>query len=86
MLKGVREGSRDETAIRLAVHFRKEKYPLDVVIGLLHGWNSGNNPPMTNDEIREKAISVFQRKQFDYGCKDHIMLANCDPNCHLFRS
>lgn len=86
ILKGVKEGSRDETAIRIAAHFRKEKYPIDVVIGLLHGWNINNSPPMTNEEIRAKVISVFQGKQFDYGCKDHIMLTYCDPNCYLFRS
>jgi hypothetical protein len=85
MLKGVKEGSRDETAIRLAVHFKKERYGFEIVLGILHGWNSNNNPPMTDNEIRAKVISVFQGN-FDYGCNDHVMLANCNPNCHLFRS
>lgn len=89
MLKGVAEsaptGGRDETAIRLASHFKKEKYGFEVVLGLLHGWNSLNNPPMTDEEIRAKVISVFQGKS-DFGCKDPIMLGKCDPNCHLFRN
>ena len=87
MLKGVEEhksGGRDETAIRLATHFRKEKYGFDVVLGLLHGWNVRNTPPMSDEEIRAKVISVFQGN-FDYGCKDDVMLINCDPNCYLFR-
>jgi hypothetical protein len=88
MLKGVPEGERggrDETAIRIASHFRKERYGFEVVLGLLHGWNSLNTPPMADSEIRAKVISVFQGKS-DYGCKDPVMLISCDPNCHLFRS
>ena len=84
MLRGVSEGMRDETAIRLAAHFKKERYPFDVVIGLMHGWNTLNNPPMTKEEIRAKVISVF-KGEFDYGCKDSVLLSYCDPNCYLFR-
>jgi len=88
MLKGVSEsdpsGGRDSTAIRIASHFRKEKYGFNVVLGLLHGWNSNNDPPMSDDEIRAKVISVFQGNS-DFGCKDPIMLGKCDPSCHLFR-
>jgi hypothetical protein len=84
MLKGVKEGGRDETAIRLAVHFKKERYGFEIVLGILHGWNLNNNPPMTDDEIRAKVISVFQGN-FDYGCCDHIMIANCNPNCFRWK-
>lgn len=84
MLNGVGEGTRDEVAIRLAAHFKKERYPLEVVFGIMHGWNTLNNPPMTKEEIRAKVLSVF-RSKFDYGCRDEVMLSYCDPNCYLFR-
>jgi hypothetical protein len=84
MMRGVPEGSRDEVAIRLAAHFKREKYPFDVIMGLLHGWNTLNNPPMTKEEIRAKVTSVF-KSNFDYGCRDSVLLSYCDPNCYLFR-
>ncbi|MHA1952489.1 MAG: primase C-terminal domain-containing protein [Candidatus Heimdallarchaeaceae archaeon] len=84
MLKGVNEGQREETAFRIAAHFRKQGYPFDVVIGMLDGWNNLNKPPLTKMEIREKALNVF-KSNYDYGCRDGIMAINCDSHCFLFK-
>jgi hypothetical protein len=84
MLKGSAEGNRNDTAFRLAAHFRKEGYAIDVVAGILHGWNVHNSPHLSDTEISSCVTSAFQSKS-DYGCHDQILKNNCNIDCYLFR-
>ncbi len=83
MLDGVGEGKRDETAIRLAAHFRKEGFDLDMVVSIMHSWNRKNNPPMPDESINDKVTSAF-RGSYDFGCNDIVMAGKCDTECFLF--
>jgi len=89
LLNGVSKGTadghpgRDESAIRVANHYKRAGLPFEVVQGLMYGWNRLNNPPMLDTEISNKVLSVF-RSEFEYGCNDSVLNTHCHPDCYLF--
>lgn len=84
MLEGVGEGERDNAAIRLATHFKKQGYSADITFGVLQAWNKRNNPPLNHTEM-EKFVYQAYENNYDYGCKDHLLSQHCDSKCYLRR-
>ena len=89
MLEGTMEHSEDgspgrmETGIRLAVHFKKEKYGREYTRAIMDVWNSFNRPPLSEARIAE-LVSTAYKSNYDYGCKDPVHKYYCDTNCFLF--
>lgn len=87
LLKGVskdHKGGRKNVAFRLAVHFRNMGMPIDVVRGMLHGWNNLNSPPLSDDIVNGRVQSAFEH-EYSHGCNDEVLALNCNENCYLFR-
>ncbi|HHV62350.1 MAG TPA: AAA family ATPase [Firmicutes bacterium] len=84
ILEGVHEGERDNAALRLAVHFKKQGFPGNVVLGLLQGWNRHNSPPLEESEL-EKAVNQAFSHEYDFGCNDETLKAHCSEKCYLKR-
>lgn len=84
LLNGVTEGERDNAAIRLATHFKKQGYQANITFGILQAWNKKNNPPIAVTQM-EKFIHQAYEGVYDYGCKDHLLAQYCDRKCHLQR-
>jgi len=57
-LQGVAEGSRNDTAIKLAGYFRNTQ-PIDVTERLLLDWNARNKPPMKEQELMSVIASAY---------------------------
>jgi len=85
MMQGVGEGMRDESALRLASDFQKKGMPVSVTVSLMKAWNEHNVPPLTTEVVLEKVASAYGRKQYDFGCNDHILQSFCHEDCHLFK-
>jgi len=86
LLKGVGEGYRDKSGIRLASYFRKLAYPQDMTEALMLAWNSRNTPPMKDVEITAKVNGAYEDgSRLDYGCNDEILQAYCQRGCKYRR-
>lgn len=57
-LRGVTEGSRNDTCARLAGYFFKKGMSADIVEVLLMEWNERNDPPMPVKEVRTVIKSI----------------------------
>lgn len=63
------EGSRHNTALRIASHFKRHGIPSEYAkVGLLH-WN---NNTMNEQAMIEKVESVYNGN-YNYGCQDVLM-------------
>ena len=80
VLNGVGKGHRDSTALRLAVHFKKQGMTKDVTYQTLLAWNKKNNPPITDKDIEIKVNSAFNGN-YDFGCNDSVLKEFCSPDC-----
>jgi KaiC/GvpD/RAD55 family RecA-like ATPase len=85
LMQGVGSGSRDNVAIRLADHFRKQGMPREIAEASLYSWNQKNNPPLSDEDISIKINSAWNN-QMDFGCYDHILAANCSSTCYLYKN
>lgn len=85
ILKGVKQGERDNSALRLAVHLRKQGYDRDMVGSMLVAWNKKNNPSMNSKEIQKSVRQAFE-KPYDFGCNDVVLSKYCDPRCYIKNS
>lgn len=85
MLRGVGQGMRDETGLRLADHFRKEGFDQSLVHSMLLEWNQRNTPPLDSGEVDRLVRQAFT-KPYDYGCKDFVLVHFCKKEqCYLWR-
>ena len=80
MLAGVDKGNRDSTALRLAVHFRKQGVTKDVTYQMLLTWNKKNRPPLDDKDIEIKVNSAFSGS-YDFGCNDTVLQSFCGEGC-----
>lgn len=83
LLEGVGKGQRDDVAVRLADHFRKQGLSQELTTSTLIAWNQKNDPPMSIQEIETKVNSAWSC-DMDYGCHDHILAAHCSNTCFLY--
>lgn len=86
LLAGVSESNpgRNNAAMRLAVHYKKEGMPAEAVLGLLKGWNENNGPPLDEAALGQVVEHVFSGK-YDFGCNDAILRAFCGPDCIMHK-
>lgn len=84
ILQGVKEGNRDNCALRLATHLRKEGMPYETTVATMLKWNEKNQPPMSDAEVTRKTLSAYN-VDYDFGCNDEILQQFCDENCILKR-
>lgn len=84
LLKGVGAGQRDDVAVRLADHFRKQGLSRELTTTALLGWNQRNDPPLSTHDIEVKVNSAWSN-EMDYGCHDHILAAHCSSTCFLYK-
>ena len=78
LLNGVKEGMRNEAAVRLAsywLQFRKME-PKEVFNRLLE-WNVRNSPPMNEKELKNCLKSVLKHN-YEYGCSGMVELGLCN--------
>ncbi len=80
LLQGVKSGQRNETALRLAVYFRRQGLPARALWNAMRGWNQENNPPLEDDELRNVCESGITH-QYDFGCNDPILAEHCSGDC-----
>jgi len=84
LLRGVRNGERNDTAIRLASYFANfRKYPNEKVWEVLLEWNGRNRAPLDEEELKE-ILESATKKEYVYGCSDPLLQRNCSSeNCPL---
>jgi len=78
LLKGVKQGSRNEVLIRLAsylVNFRQ--IDPQKAVRKTRAWNKFNDPPLEKKEL-EKTFASAIRGEYNYGCSDHILKSRCN--------
>jgi KaiC/GvpD/RAD55 family RecA-like ATPase len=88
LMDGVASGSRNETAIRLASHFRKQGLLQESTQALLLDWDTRNSPSFESEGRTEELIrtieSAYDNETIDYGCHDPILKSVCGNDCFLF--
>jgi len=82
LLDGMKAGSRNEAAVRLADHFKKLEYSEDDAVERLSEWNAKNEPSLDESEIDDTIKSIYSGN-YDYGCNDSLLESLCDKNCPL---
>jgi len=89
MLEGTTEHAEDgtpgriEAGIRLATHFKKEKWGRQYTEAMMDTWNAQNKPPLSTKEI-QGLIRVAYQSPYDYGCHDPVHKRYCNTDCYLF--
>jgi hypothetical protein len=63
ILKGVPEGGRDESTIRLATWLRKKGVDKEEALKILEKWNERNKPPLSKVVIKTKVESAYKPKK-----------------------
>jgi hypothetical protein len=85
VLKGVEEGIRNESAIRLAsflLNFCKVEPP--IALTSLRNWNAKNKPPLEDREL-EIVLQSTLRGGYNYGCDDPILKTFCNQEACLLK-
>ncbi|HIJ12066.1 TPA: hypothetical protein HA278_08475 [Candidatus Woesearchaeota archaeon] len=92
MTEGVTEGSRHQTALVVAAHFRW-LYPELLVRQVMEWWRQmvDNNPnqPFTNKEMEsivENCYTGHGGSGYRYGCDNPIMDRHCKNTCKLYKA
>ena len=76
------EGSRHNTALRIASHFKRHGIPSEYAkVALLH-WN---NNTLNEQQMIEKTESVYNGN-YNYGCQDVLMKKHCQTKCMYFKN
>jgi len=83
LMQGVGAGERDNVGVRVASHLRQSGLTPKMMFVALDEWNSTNDPPMTDDELSRIYDQGLQ--DYEFGCFDPILKANCNPNCLFYK-
>jgi hypothetical protein len=79
---GPTEGSRHNTILRIASHFKRHGIPSEYAkVALLH-WN---NNTLNENSMIEKVESVYNGN-YNYGCQDVLMKKYCQTKCIYFKN
>lgn len=84
MMKGVGVGSRNEVALRLAVHLRQKGMPLSMAEAAILEWNRHNEAPLDEVPLLDTTRRAFENG-YDFGCHDPILDRFCAKTCHLYK-
>jgi|TARA_Y100000296_G_scaffold87314_1_gene132040 hypothetical protein len=78
---GPQEGSRHDTMMRIASHFRRNGIPSDATKAAILSWN---NNSMAEATVLGNIEDVYNAG-YQYGCHDEIMAAHCKKDCIYFK-
>ena len=80
--RGPVEGTRNNTLLRIASHFRRHGLPSDAAKAALLHWNDNNlNPQVVIDKVE----STYNHG-YKYGCQDELMMKVCEPKCIYYKN
>lgn len=79
--KGPVKGTRHDTMLRFISKYSKDGTPKSAVKAMLKDWA----PSMEPAEINKMVEDTYE-KQYEYGCNDHILKANCDVGCIYYKN
>jgi len=91
MLKGVNQGSRHMTALRLSSHLRW-RYPENIVRLIMEDWRQRvdkHSIPFKKEELDKIVTSCYTANEgsgYNYGCSDPIKDSLCQSTCFLYKS
>ncbi len=91
MMEGSVQGSRHQTALRIAAHLRW-RYPEHMVRIALEDWRQRvdlQSHPFTKSEMDKIVTDCYEGHNgngYSYGCSDIIMDKNCKSTCVLYKS
>ena len=78
---GPESGSRNNTILRIASHFRRHGIPSEYAkLSLLH-WNQNS---LEDSIVIDKTEQTYNRG-YQYSCNDKLMAKHCQTNCIYFR-
>jgi energy-coupling factor transporter ATP-binding protein EcfA2 len=80
--RGPSNGSRNNTIMRIASHFRRNGIPSAATKAALLHWNNNQLDPQI---VIEKTESTYNYG-YKYGCKDAILTPVCDPKCIHYKN
>jgi len=83
LMKGRSQGDRDDVGVRVASHLRQSGLTMKMIWVALNEWNDTNDPPLDTDELER----IYQQGlgQYEFGCHDPFLKANCDPTCLFYK-
>lgn len=83
MMMGVKEGERDNAALRVVTHLKYSGLSLSMIWNAFSDWNESNRPPLTDKEMDR----IYQQglKNYDFGCNDFLLSAYCDKSCLFYK-
>jgi archaellum biogenesis ATPase FlaH len=75
-------GCRHITIMRLASHFRRHGFPLEICIAGVKHWleRDTSEHQFTDEELRH-IVSNTYNKGYRYGCNDEVLQSHCSPQC-----
>tara|TARA_Y100001938_G_scaffold15675_2_gene19324 strand:+ start:9561 stop:11348 length:1788 start_codon:yes stop_codon:yes gene_type:complete len=79
--RGPIQGSRNNTLLRMASHWRRSGIPSDGAKTMAFSWN---NNALEDFKVIEKIESVYNRG-YQYGCKDELMNKFCSTKCIYYK-
>lgn len=80
--RGPVDGSRNNTILRLAGHFRRNGITSEATKAALLHWNDGQLNPQI---IIDKVESTYNYG-YKYGCEDEILVPVCEPRCVYYKN
>jgi len=81
LLAGPQAGNRNNTAMRIASHFRRNGIPSEYTKAALLHWNHNS---LDENVLIDKVEQTYNRG-YQYGCKDELMMNSCQTNCIHFK-
>ena len=80
--RGPDEGSRNNTLMRIASHFRRHGIPSEATKAALLHWNNNQlNPQLVIDKVESTYNYGYK-----YGCDDKILVPVCEPRCVYYKN
>tara|TARA_R100000278_G_scaffold17775_1_gene17800 strand:+ start:3600 stop:5405 length:1806 start_codon:yes stop_codon:yes gene_type:complete len=79
--RGPQQGTRHNTLLRIASHFRRNGIPSKATKAALLEWN---NNSLEEEKILQQVESVY-RGQYCYGCNDSLLKEVCHTKCIYFK-
>ena len=76
------QGSRNNTILRLAAHYRKSGLTSDAAKAAILHWNN----KALDEQLVLKKIEDTYNRGYVYKCNDVIMAANCNPKCVYYKN
>jgi len=76
------QGTRNNTILRLAAHYRKSGITSDAAKSAILHWN---NKALDEHLVLKKIEDTYNRG-YMYKCNDHIMASHCNPKCVYYKN